>query len=101
MQIDMNKFRPIQDRVLIEVDAAEDKTPGGIHIPESARKGVTRGVVRAVGPGKMSERGVFVETRLKVGDRVVFGKYSGNEFEDAERRTLRLCSEDDVYGVIE
>jgi chaperonin GroES len=88
--------------VLVRRDKNEDKTPGGIVIPENAREKVTRGEVLAVGPGKF-EYGKFFEPLVKRGDKVLFGKYSGTEVKTVsiDGEDLLVMSEDDIYGVIE
>lgn len=99
---DIKSLRPIQNFVLIEVDLADAKTAGGIIIPDNARQPLTRGLVIAAGPGKWDEHAHrFIETTVKAGDRVLYGKYSGNEFQGPDRKDYRLMREDDVYGVIE
>jgi chaperonin GroES len=94
------KIRPIQNRVLVRRDPPTETTKGGIIIPDNAKEKLTRGTVLAVGPGKRTSAGVLIETTLKVGDKVVFGKYSGSDFEqDDEERVF--MPEEDVLGVIE
>lgn len=94
------KIRPINDRVIVKRDEADTKTPGGIIIPDNAKEPVTRGVVLFTGPGKSLPNGSRREPQVKVGDKVIFGKYSGFDFEqDNERRIV--MNEDDIVGVIE
>src|SRR4029077_15791803 len=94
------KIRPINDRVLVRRDDAEATSKGGIIIPDNAKEPLTRGTVLAVGPGKALDGGGRLEPRVKAGDRVVFGKYSGSEFEhDGEKRMF--MNEEDILGVIE
>jgi chaperonin GroES len=95
------KIRPIQDRVLVRRDPPTSKTKGGIVIPDSAQSKLTRGTVLAIGRGKISESGRFVETTLKTGDRVVFGKYSGSEIEHRGEEDQIFMTEDEILGVIE
>lgn len=93
------KIIPLQDRLLVKRDDAESKI-GSIIIPDNAKEPVTRGVVLAVGPGRVLDSGARIEPRLKAGDKVIFGKYSGSEFEnDGEKRIF--MKEEDVLGVIE
>jgi chaperonin GroES len=94
------KIRPLQDRILIKRVAEEEKTKGGIIIPDSAKEKPSEGEVVAVGAGKANEKGVVRPIDLKKGDRILFGKYSGNEvkIDGVEHLLLR---EDEVLGVIE
>jgi len=94
------KIRPMNDRVIVKRDEADSKTAGGIIIPDNAKEPVTRGVVLFVGPGEQLPHGGRREPQVKTGDRVIFGKYSGFEFEqDNERRMV--MREEDLVGVIE
>jgi chaperonin GroES len=94
------KIRPLQDRILIKRVAEEEKTKGGIIIPDSAKEKPSEGEVVAVGAGKANDKGVVRPIDLKKGDRILFGKYSGNEvkIDGVEHLLLR---EDEVLGVIE
>jgi len=94
------KVRPLQDRVLIRRVAEEEKTKGGIIIPDSAKEKPAEGEVIAVGNGKYDDKGTLRPLNVKKGDRVLFGKYSGNEIkiEGVDHLILR---EDDILGVIE
>jgi chaperonin GroES len=94
------KIRPLQDRILVKRVAEEEKTKGGIIIPDSAKEKPSEGEVVAVGAGKANEKGVVRPIDLKKGDRILFGKYSGNEvkIDGVEHLLLR---EDEVLGVIE
>ena len=94
------KIRPLQDRILVKRVAEEEKTKGGIIIPDSAKEKPSEGEVVAVGAGKANEKGVIRPIDLKKGDRILFGKYSGNEvkIDGVEHLLLR---EDEVLGVIE
>ena len=94
------KIRPLQDRILIKRVAEEEKTKGGIIIPDSAKEKPSEGEVVAVGAGKANEKGVVRPIDLKKGDRILFGKYSGNEvkIDGVEHLLLR---EEEVLGVIE
>ena len=94
------KIPPLQDRILIKRVAEEEKTKGGIIIPDSAKEKPSEGEVVAVGAGKANEKGVVRPIDLKKGDRILFGKYSGNEvkIDGVEHLLLR---EDEVLGVIE
>ena len=94
------KVRPLQDRVLIRRVAEEEKTKGGIIIPDTAKEKPAEGEVIAVGSGKLLEDGKQRPLDVKKGDRVLFGKYSGTEVKiDGEERLI--LREDDILGVIE
>jgi len=95
------KIRPIHNRIQVRRDPPTDVTKGGIYIPDVAKNKLTKGTVVAVGRGKMSEYGHFIETTLKVGDRIVFGKYSGSEVESRGDDDMIFMPEDEVLGVIE
>jgi chaperonin GroES len=93
-------FRPLQDRVVVRRIEAEEKTAGGIIIPDTAKEKPQEGEVMGVGPGARDEHGKLQPLDLKVGDRVLFGKWSGNEVKlDGEE--LMIMKESDVMGVIE
>jgi chaperonin GroES len=94
------KFRPLRDRVLIRRIDPEAKTSGGIIIPDTAKEKPMEGEVVAVGPGVPSENGTLHPLDVKVGDRVLFGKWSGTEIKiDAEE--LMIMPEADLMGIIE
>jgi len=94
------KVRPIQNRVLVKRDPPTDQTKGGIVIPDIAKEPLTRGTVLAVGPGKVLDDGTRIPLELKAGDKIIFGKYSGSEFEhDGERRMF--MTEDEILAVID
>jgi chaperonin GroES len=94
------KFRPLHDRVVIRRITAEEKTAGGIIIPDTAKEKPMEGEVIAVGPGGRNEQGQLVPLDLKAGDRVLFGKWSGTEVKiDAEE--LLIMKESDIMGVID
>ncbi|HEY8944612.1 MAG TPA: co-chaperone GroES [Polyangiaceae bacterium] len=94
------KIRPLQDRVIVKRVQEEEKTKGGIIIPDSAKEKPVEGKVVAVGNGKVQEDGSVRKLDVKEGDRVLFGKYAGTEvkIEGEEHLILR---EDDILGVIE
>jgi chaperonin GroES len=93
------KFRPLHDRVVIKRVEAEDKSKGGIIIPDSAKEKPQQGEVVAVGPGGRDENGKLITMDLKAGDRVLFGKWSGTEVKlDGEE--LLIMKESDIMGVI-
>jgi chaperonin GroES len=94
------KIRPLQDRVIVKRTEEEQKTKGGLYIPDTAKEKPVEGTVLAVGNGKILEDGTVRKLEVKKGDRVLFGKYSGTEvkIEGEEHLILR---EDDILGVIE
>ena len=95
----MNHIRPLQDRVIVRRVKEEDKSKGGIIIPDSAKEKPTEGEVMAVGNGKVLENGTVRALDVKVGDRVLFGKYNGTEVKvDGEDRLI--IREDDILGVL-
>ena len=94
------KFRPLHDRVVVRRLTAEEKTTGGIIIPDTAKEKPMEGEVVAVGPGARDEKGELVALDLKAGDRVLFGKWSGTEVKlDGEE--LLIMKESDVMGILE
>ena len=93
------KFRPLHDRVVVTRIDAESKTAGGIIIPDTAKEKPTEGEVIAVGPGGRDESGKLIPIDLKVGDRVLFGKWSGTEVK-LDGEDLIIMKESDVMGVI-
>jgi chaperonin GroES len=98
-RIDM-KFRPLHDRVVVTRIDADGKTAGGIIIPDSAKEKPSQGEVISVGPGGRDESGKIIPIDLKVGDRVLFGKWSGNEVK-IEGVEYLIMKESDIMGVID
>ncbi|HUV78831.1 MAG TPA: co-chaperone GroES [Desulfobacterales bacterium] len=94
------KLRPLQDRILVQRVKEEEKTKGGIIIPDTAKEKPVEGRVIAAGIGKLSEKGNRIALEVKKGDRILFGKYSGNEVK-VEGEEYLIMREDDVLGVIE
>ncbi len=94
------KLRPLHDRVIVKRVEEERTTPGGIVIPDSATEKPIRGEVLAVGNGKVLENGEQRALDVKVGDKVLFGKYSGTEVK-VEDEELLVMREDDIMAVIE
>jgi len=93
-------FRPLHDRVLIRRVEAEEKTSGGIIIPDTAKEKPMEGEVVAVGPGARDEAGKLAPLDVKAGDRILFGKWSGTEVKlDGEE--LLIMKESDIMGIIE
>ena len=94
------KFRPLHDRVVVKRLEGEEKTKGGIIIPDTAKEKPQEGEVVAVGPGGRDEAGKLIPIELKAGDRVLFGKWSGTEVKiDGEE--LMIMKESDIMGVID
>jgi chaperonin GroES len=94
------KFRPLHDRIVVKRITAEEKTAGGIIIPDTAKEKPMEGEVVAVGPGARNEQGALVALDVKAGDRVLFGKWSGTEVKlDGEE--LLIMKESDIMGIIE
>lgn len=94
------KIRPLHDRVIVQRIQEEEKTKGGIIIPDTAKEKPQEGKVIAVGPGKILENGTKVTLDVKVGDKILFGKYSGSEIK-IEGEEFLMMREDDILGVIE
>ena len=94
------KIRPLQDRLVVKRTQEEEKTKGGIIIPDTAKEKPQEGEVVAVGPGGRDESGKLTPMDLKVGDRVLFGKWSGTEVK-VDGEDLLIMKESDVMGVIE
>ncbi len=94
------KFRPLHDRVVIRRLNAEEKTAGGIIIPDTAQEKPMEGEIVAAGPGARNEQGQIVALDVKAGDRVLFGKWSGTEVKlDGEE--LLIMKESDIMGIVE
>jgi chaperonin GroES len=93
------KFRPLQDRVLIRRIEEEEKTKGGIIIPDTAKEKPMEGEVIAAGPGARGDDGALHPLDVKVGDRVLFGKWSGTEIK-IEGEDLVVMKESDIMGVV-
>jgi len=94
------KIRPLQDRVIVQRIDEEEKTKGGIIIPDTAKEKPQEGKVIAVGPGKILENGTKTTLDVKVGDKILFGKYSGSEIK-IEGEEFLMMREEDILGVIE
>ena len=93
-------FRPLHDRVLVRRVTAEEKTAGGIIIPDTAKEKPQEGEVVAVGPGTLSDKGELRPLDVKAGDRVLFGKWSGTEVK-LDNEELLIMKESDIMGVLE
>ena len=93
------KFRPLHDRVVVKRIEGEEKTKGGIIIPDNAKEKPQEGEVVAVGPGARDESGKIAPMEVKAGDRVLFGKWSGSEVK-IDGEDLLIMKESDIMGVI-
>ena len=93
-------FRPLHDRVVVRRIEAEEKTSGGIIIPDTAKEKPQEGEVLAVGPGTRDDSGQLAELSVKVGDRILFGKWSGTEVK-IDGEDLLIMKESDILGVVE
>ena len=96
----MANFRPLHDRVVVRRITAEEKTAGGIIIPDTAKEKPQEGEVVAVGPGARNEQGQIVALDVKAGDRVLFGKWSGTEVK-VDGEELLIMKESDIMGILE
>jgi chaperonin GroES len=94
------KFRPLHDRIVVKRIDAEEKTAGGIIIPDTAKEKPQQGEVIAVGPGARNEQGQLVSLDVQVGDIVLFGKWSGTEVK-IDGQDLLIMKESDIMGVLE
>ncbi|WP_163338828.1 co-chaperone GroES [Desulfopila sp. IMCC35008] len=94
------KIRPLNDRLLVKRLEEEEKTAGGIIIPDSAKEKPAEGEVVAVGPGKLNDKGDRIALQVKEGDRVLFSKYGGTDVK-LEGDDFLIMREDDILGVIE
>ena len=94
------KIRPLQDRVLVKRLEEEEKTSGGIIIPDTAKEKPQHGKVVAVGKGKVNEDGKLIPLDVKAGDKILFGKYAGTEVKIDGEECL-IMREDDILGVLE
>ena len=92
--------KPLGDRVLLKIVETEEKTEGGIFLPDTAKEKPQKGEVVAVGTGKVTSDGKKVPIEVKVGDKVIFSRYAGNEVKDGEEKYL-LVNERDILGVID
>ncbi|MBN1344675.1 MAG: co-chaperone GroES [Phycisphaerae bacterium] len=94
------EIRPLDDRVLVEQCEAEERTAGGIVLPDTAKEKPQRGIIRAVGPGKLLDSGERGALSVKVGNEVFYGKYAGSEVE-IDGETMQIMRESDILAVIE
>ena len=96
----MTKFRPLGDRVLVKRIKEEERTKGGIVIPDTAKEKPQEGMVVAVGKGKYSEEGKLIPIEVKAGDKILFGKYSGSDVK-LEGEEHMIMREEDILGIVE
>jgi chaperonin GroES len=94
------KFRPLYDRILVERVESEEKTAGGIILPDSAKEKPQQGKIIAVGHGRRLEDGKLIPLEVKAGDTILFGKYAGSEIK-IEGNEYLIMKEDDVLGLVE
>lgn len=92
-------LKPLADRVIVKPSEAEEKTKGGIILPDTAKEKPIEGTVVAIGPGKSSEDGKIVKPEVKVGDKVLYGKYSGTEV-SVEGEEYLIMRESDIFAII-
>ena len=97
--MEKQKIQPLGDRVLVEPLEAEDKTSGGIIIPDTAKEKQQRGKVVAVGKGRVNEEGKLTPLEVKINDQVLFGRYTGSEIKIGVTDYL-IIKEDDILGII-
>ena len=94
------KFRPLHDRIVVRRVSSEEKTKGGIIIPDTAKEKPQEGEVVAIGPGSRTDKGELIALAVKAGDRILFGKWSGTEVKiDGEE--LLIMKESDILGIVE
>lgn len=96
----MNNIKPLGDRIYVERLPSEEVSKGGIFIPDNAKEKPQQGIVRAVGKGRIRDDGTFEPMDLRVGDKIIFGKYSGSSLESGDD-TYLIMRQDDVLGVLE
>lgn len=94
------EIKPLGDRIVVKVLEAENKSKGGIVLPDSAKEKPQEAKVVAVGKGKVLENGTVAAPEVKVGDKVIFGKYSGNEITTKEGEDLLILREEDILAII-
>ena len=93
------KLKPLGDRVVVKPAAAEEKTAGGIILPDTVKEKPVEGTIVAAGPGKVAEDGKLVKLEVKVGDKVLYGKYSGTEVTINGEEYL-IMRESDIFGIL-
>ncbi|HAL57841.1 MAG TPA: co-chaperone GroES [Bacteroidetes bacterium] len=95
----MTAMKPLADRVVVKPSLAEEKTKGGIIVPDTAKEKPVWGEVIAVGPGRISDDGKSIPMEVKVGDRVLYGKYSGTEV-TLDNEELLIMRESDIFAIM-
>ncbi len=95
------EIRPLGDRILVRPLEAEEKTKGGILLPDTAKEKPQEGKVVAVGKGKLNDKGAVQPLELKVGNRILYGKYSGTEISNKEGDQFLIMREEDVFAVLD
>tara|TARA_B100000929_G_C15213366_1_gene319989 strand:+ start:90 stop:374 length:285 start_codon:yes stop_codon:yes gene_type:complete len=93
------KIKPLSDRVVVKPEAVEEKTASGIILPDTAKEKPQEGTVVAVGPGKISDSGNAIKMTVKVGDKVLYGKYSGTEVTVGNQDYL-IMKENDIFAIL-
>ncbi len=93
------KIKPLSDRVVIEPLEAEDKTSGGIYLPDTAKEKPQIGKIVAAGPGKASDTGDIIKMEVKVGDKILYGKYSGTDV-TVEEKDYLIVRESDILAIL-
>ena len=93
------KLKPLADRIVVKPAVAEDKTKGGLYLPDTAKEKPVWGEVIAVGSGKVSEEGKHIALEVKVGDKVLYGKYSGTEV-TVEGEEVLIMRESDIFAIM-
>jgi chaperonin GroES len=93
------KMKPLEDRVIVKPAIADEKTVGGIILPDTAKEKPIEGTVVATGPGKVSDDGKTISMTVKAGDKVLYGKYSGTEVK-LENEDYLIMRESDIYGIL-
>ena len=97
----MTTLKPLGDRLVVEPIEQEDTTPGGILVPETAKEKPQEGKVIAAGPGKLDDSGKRIKMEVKVGDRVLYARYSGTEIKAEENKKVLILRESDVLALVE
>lgn len=92
-------IKPLRDKVLVKILEAEEKTSGGIVLPDTAKERPQQGEVVAIGSGRMLSDGTIVPLEVKVGDRIIFSKYGGTEVKEGDEEYL-ILSESDIYAIL-
>ena len=93
------KIKPLSDRVVVKAEAAEEKTASGIILPDTAKEKPQMGKIVAIGPGKISDSGSSIKMTVKVGDKVLYGKYSGTEV-TFENEDYLIMKENDIFAIL-